>query len=74
MKHPNIIKIEEAFRNNKEIYIVMELAYGGSLFDMIENSEEEVWSEEFILKIALDICSAIKCLHDNDIVHRDLKI
>lgn len=49
----------------------MEFASGGNLGKKIRLSKD--WKEGQILKISLDICSGIKHLHDNEIIHRNLK-
>merc|ERR1719359_558869 len=38
MDHPNIIKLFETFEDHRNIYLVMELASGGELFDRIIES------------------------------------
>merc|ERR1712113_1103352 len=35
MNHPNIIKLQDAFANRRNTYIVMELCLGGELFDRL---------------------------------------
>lgn len=36
--HPNIIKLRETYQNHDDVYLVMELAIGGELFDRIVDS------------------------------------
>jgi len=36
LDHPNIIKMYEAFEDNENVYLVMEVCEGGELFYMIE--------------------------------------
>ena len=54
-----------------DVCLVMELVAGGDLFDEISNSVkfEEVLASSF----ARDIAKALKYLHQQNIVHRDVK-
>jgi len=68
LDHPNIVKAFEVFENkNQKIYIVMELCSGGDLYRRLPYSEKEA------AKISGKLLSAIAYMHDNDVVHRDLK-
>ena len=49
--------------------LVLEYADGGTLGKYLENNAI-TW--EIQLKFANEISSAILCLHDKDIIHRDL--
>lgn len=51
----------------------MELASGGNLQEKLDKLGNNVWKEEYVIKLFLDICLAVKILHDNNIIHRDLK-
>ena len=51
--------------------LVLEYADGGTLGEYLKNNAATFrWESQ--LKFANDISSAILCLHDNNIVHRDL--
>ena len=67
LDHPNIVKAYDIFDSEKEIYIVMELCSGGDLY--MRNPYSEVQA----CKIVLQVTSAIKHMHENGVVHRDLK-
>ncbi|UZO04006.1 uncharacterized protein OCT59_024405 [Rhizophagus irregularis] len=57
--------------NIKTYLLVMEYADGGSLSKYLkENFEKLTW--EVKLKLAYQLASAVSCLHDEDIIHRDL--
>lgn len=71
LNHPNIIKIYEFFEDVKFMYIVMELAQGGELFDKILNVQK--FSERKAAEIFQQILIAVNYLHKHNIVHRDLK-
>lgn len=71
LDHPNIIKIYEFFEDSKFMYIVMELAQGGELFDKIQNVHH--FSEKKAAEIFQQVLSGVNYLHKHNIVHRDLK-
>jgi calcium-dependent protein kinase len=71
LDHPNIIRIYEYFKDFNNLFIVMEMAMGGELFDKI--IEVHHFTEEIASKILYQILSAVNYLHKHGIVHRDLK-
>jgi serine/threonine protein kinase len=50
--------------------LVLEYADGGTLGKYLENAI--TLKSKVQLKFAKEIASAILCLHDNDIIHRDI--
>ena len=67
MDHPNIVKAHEVYTYKKQIYLVLELCDGGDLYTRQPYSEREA------AKIVAKLLSAVKYMHDHNIVHRDLK-
>ena len=73
LHHPNIIRFHEVYRTRKnKLCIVMEYADGRDLAAMIEGRREGI-AETAILDYFVQICLAVKHIHDRKIVHRDLK-
>src|SRR5207302_401623 len=70
LAHPNICTIHEVGETNGELYIVMELVQGKSLFAM---RAESGLPSESVLRYGVQIASALARAHDRGIVHRDLK-
>lgn len=71
-KHPNIVGYYGDFIDKNIFHIVMEYADGGDLSEQIENASN-YFTEDRILDWFIQICLAIKHIHDRKIVHRDLK-
>jgi len=71
MDHPNIIKLYESFEDHRNIYLVMELATGGELFDRI--IEAGHFTEVQAAIIMQQIFRPIFYMHENSVCHRDLK-
>ncbi|XP_072191550.1 serine/threonine-protein kinase Nek1 isoform X6 [Excalfactoria chinensis] len=73
MKHPNIVLYRESFEENGCLYIVMDYCEGGDLFKKINAQKGVLFSEDQILDWFVQICLALKHIHDRKILHRDIK-
>jgi len=84
--HPGIIEMFDQYDSDsgKKLNLVLEWADGGELFGLvkdhflIENSRHdqqiiEAWQKE-VQSMFFVICSAMKKIHDSDIVHRDMSL
>lgn len=72
LKHPNIIGYKGSFLDKNIFHIIMDYADGGDLSEQIENATTN-FDEDKILNWFVQICLAIKYIHDRKILHRDLK-
>lgn len=75
VRHPNIVAFIESFTENGKLCLVMEYADGGDLAGRIAalKKERKSMSEDEALTYFVQICLAVKHLHDRRIVHRDIK-
>lgn len=71
LKHPNIIKIYDWFHDDKKIYIILEYIDGKDLSSFFKR---ELPTEDDAIYIIKQIISAIKHCHNNNVVHRDIKL
>ncbi|KAF2012616.1 Pkinase-domain-containing protein [Aaosphaeria arxii CBS 175.79] len=72
-KHPNIVNFLDAFlqEEQSELWVVMEFMEGGALTDVIDNNTSI--SEDQIATICLETCKGLEHLHNQNIIHRDIK-
>ena len=68
--HENIIQLLDSFETNNEFCLVSEFATG-QLYEVIE--EDKRLPESEIRKITQQLTSALYYLHENNIIHRDIK-
>lgn len=73
MSHPNIVQYKESFEVKGRLCIVMDYCEGGDLLEKIKSQKGELFSEDQILDWFVQICLALKHIHDRKILHRDIK-
>eukprot|EP00826_Nyctotherus_ovalis_P036890 TRINITY_DN3314_c0_g2_i12.p1 TRINITY_DN3314_c0_g2~~TRINITY_DN3314_c0_g2_i12.p1 ORF type:complete len:560 (+),score=149.78 TRINITY_DN3314_c0_g2_i12:183-1862(+) len=69
--HENIIRLLSHTEDAKNIYIVMEYANRGTLFQVLRRKGRFSDKEAFFY--FMQICSAVEFLHRNQFMHRDIK-
>ncbi|XP_051020046.1 sperm motility kinase Z-like [Acomys russatus] len=71
LSHPNIISLIQVIETEQNIYLIMEVAQGKQLFNLIR--EAGCLKEDEARSIFIQLLSAIGYCHDEGVVHRDLK-
>lgn len=72
LDHPLVIKLAYVYEGPEQIHLVMEYADGGELYD--ELAERGRFTEDDAAVAARQMLEAVAYLHDEGIVHRDLKL
>jgi NIMA (never in mitosis gene a)-related kinase len=78
LDHPQIVGYKDAFYEDstKSLCIIMEFADGGDLQKKIDSTKKAYKNvpEATVWKYLIQMVNGIKYLHENKIVHRDLKV
>ncbi|GAB9470772.1 hypothetical protein Gpo141_00008008 [Globisporangium polare] len=74
--HPNIIQFIEAFETPTQMHVVMEFVKGENLCDHLRRTDASTLrlSDPEAREIFRQVCAAVASLHDQHVIHRDLKL
>lgn len=72
VQHPNVVRLYEVIDTHSKLYLILELADGGDLYDYIMRHESGL-SERVVQEYFAQIVRAISYCHRLHVVHRDLK-
>ncbi|CAD6248363.1 unnamed protein product [Miscanthus lutarioriparius] len=72
VRHRNVVQFIGACTRQPTLYIVTDFMSGGSVYDYLHKNNNTFKLPE-ILKVATDISKGMNYLHQNNIIHRDLK-
>jgi len=72
VSHPNIVQYYGAYLHEDTIYIVMEYCKNGSIQEIYSDMRKPL-SEEQTIYLCYQVLKALQYLHENGIVHRDIK-
>jgi protein serine kinase H len=71
VQHPYVIRLEEVFRSTSKLFIVMELASGGEMYDRVVSKGR--YTEVEARQAVRMLLNGLSYLHSLHITHRDLK-
>ena len=71
LEHPNVVSVFDIRRDEKELFLVMELVSGGTLWDWVRAYGP--MPPRLAVQVTLPVLSALRAAHGAGIIHRDLK-
>ncbi|XP_038891475.1 CBL-interacting serine/threonine-protein kinase 1-like isoform X3 [Benincasa hispida] len=71
LRHPNVVRLYEVLASKTKIYMVLECASGGELFDRIESKGK--MDEVEGRRLFQQLIDGLSYCHDKGVYHRDLK-
>src|SRR5262249_10177199 len=71
LSHPNVVAVHEIDEHEGIIYLVMELAPGGSVQSLLRERGALAWREAS--RLIADACRGLVAAHAAGIIHRDIK-
>ncbi|XP_074371272.1 serine/threonine-protein kinase STY8-like isoform X2 [Apium graveolens] len=72
VQHRNVVRFIGACTKSPHLCIVTEFMAGGSLYEYLHRNHTTMELSQLVT-FAIDVCSGMEYLHQNDIIHRDLK-
>lgn len=73
VNHPSVVQLKAFGSDDKRALLVLDYCPGGDLFEFA-TSGMKILSNEIIRRIFAELVAAVRYLHDNYIVHRDIKL
>jgi len=73
LKHPHIVQLHFDFRDDSHVYLGMEFAEGGGMFELLSKSGK--FTSELSARYFYEVCDALEYLHGlpEKVIHRDIK-
>ncbi|XP_074550114.1 serine/threonine-protein kinase 17A [Halichoeres trimaculatus] len=71
---PRVVNLHQVYEMASEMVLVLEFAAGGEIFNQcVADREDEAFSEDDVKRLMRQILEGVSFLHQNNVVHLDLK-
>jgi len=71
LRHPNVLRLYGYFYDNRNVYLILEYAARGTLYDELKAAG--TLTEQRAAEIVGQLARALQYCHSKDVIHRDLK-
>ncbi|KAL4961951.1 putative protein kinase [Aspergillus stella-maris] len=73
LNHPSLVQLKAFGSDDKRALLVLDYCPGGDLFEFVSNNTRPL-TPGLIRRIFAELVAAVRHLHENYVVHRDLKL
>nr|AAI34811.1 Zgc:158623 protein [Danio rerio] len=70
---PRVVNLHEVYEMPSEMVLVLEYAAGGEIFNQCVADRDEAFTEQEVKRLMKQILEGVSFLHNNNVVHLDLK-
>eukprot|EP00826_Nyctotherus_ovalis_P041584 TRINITY_DN4214_c0_g1_i10.p1 TRINITY_DN4214_c0_g1~~TRINITY_DN4214_c0_g1_i10.p1 ORF type:complete len:267 (+),score=58.60 TRINITY_DN4214_c0_g1_i10:188-988(+) len=74
LNHPHIVKLHETIDIPRQLWLVMELVCGRSLYSHVRAKADRRLEEKDVVKVFRQVVSGIEYCHKMNVTHRDVKM
>ncbi|KAI6702641.1 hypothetical protein NL676_011777 [Syzygium grande] len=71
LRHPNILRLFGWFHDSERIFLILEYAYGGELYNVLRKHGH--LNEKHAATYIASLAQALGYCHENHVIHRDIK-
>ncbi|WVQ94034.1 hypothetical protein IAU59_001112 [Kwoniella sp. CBS 9459] len=72
LAHPHVVRFDDCFEDDENVYMVLELCDNGSLMDCLRRRKR--FSEPEARYFLVQLIAACQYMHQMNVIHRDLKL
>ncbi|CAO4376300.1 unnamed protein product [Caenorhabditis nigoni] len=73
LRHPNILTLYGYFHDDKRVFVILDYASRGELFNVLQAQQGHKVSEVIAARFVRQLANALKYCHSKGVIHRDIK-
>lgn len=73
LQHPHVLQLLTYFHDEVRVYLVLELAAGGCVYNELRRTPNKRFDERVTAKYVHQVADALEYCHAQNVIHRDLK-